>query len=67
MDKKRKTRMGNSLTCKKCFGTGKIELIVNGRFTGLVEECDECNKERKNEINSAEDNTKPKQSNDEPI
>ena len=30
--------------CKKCFGTGKIELILNERFTGLVEECDECEK-----------------------
>lgn len=50
MDKKRKAGMGDSLDCKKCFGTGKIELIVNGRFTGLVEECDECDKEIENDI-----------------
>lgn len=37
--------------CKECSGLGKIELIVNGRFTGLVETCGECNKEVKNYIN----------------
>ena len=30
--------------CKECLGLGKIELIVNGRFTGLIEDCSECNK-----------------------
>ena len=44
MDTEGKTRMGDDLECKECFGTGKIELIVNGRFTGLVEDCSECNK-----------------------
>lgn len=31
--------------CNECFGTGKIELIVNGRFTGLVEDCNKCNED----------------------
>ena len=42
MDDGKETIMGKSMTCKECFGTGKIELIVNGRFTGLIEDCSEC-------------------------
>ena len=44
MDTEGKTRMGDDLECKECLGLGKIELIVNGRFTGLIEDCSECNK-----------------------
>ncbi len=32
--------------CKECLGLGKIELIVNGRFTGLIEDCSECNNKK---------------------
>lgn len=42
MDGEGKARVGDNITCKECFGTGKVELIVNGRFTGLVEECSKC-------------------------